>query len=93
MRQSIEQYRYMEQADQDDCHPLYRQRDWEEQERRDHKAKKKRNLVTTGGYDTVIMVNPTPGGELAGPLQEILRRNPGPVKIKVQEQGGTKVKI
>ena len=38
------------------------------------------------------MVNPTPGGELAEQLQEVLKKNPGPVKIKIQEQGGTKVK-
>ena len=38
------------------------------------------------------MVNPTPGGELAKQLQEVLNKNPGPVKIKVQEQGGIQVK-
>ena len=65
---------------------------WEEQERRDHKAKKKMNWITRGGFDTVIRVNPTPGGELAKQLQKVLDANPGPVKVKIQELGGTKVK-
>ena len=82
----------MVEADRNGSHPLYRQRDWEEQERRDHKAKKKMNWITRGGFDTVIRVNPTPGGELAKQLQKVLDTNPGPVKVKIQELGGTKVK-
>jgi hypothetical protein len=38
------------------------------------------------------MVNPTPGGKLAKQLQEVLNNNPGPVKFKVQGQGGIQVK-
>ena len=38
------------------------------------------------------MANPTPGGELAKRLQCVINENPGPVKIKIQEQGGTQVK-
>ena len=79
-------------ADRDGHHPLYRDRDWQEQERREQKGKKKKNWFTRGGFDTVIMVNPTPGGELARQLQQVLNNNPGPVKIKVQEQGGVQVK-
>jgi hypothetical protein len=41
--------------------------------------------------NTVIMVNPTPGGELARQLQNVVSENPGPVKIKIQEQGGVKI--
>ena len=71
---------------------MYRDRNWQEQERREQKGKKKKNWFTRGGFDTVIMVNPTPGGELARQLQQVLNSNPGPVKIKVQEQGGVQVK-
>ena len=38
------------------------------------------------------MVPSTPGGMLAKQLQDVLCKNPGPVKIKVQEQGGIQVK-
>ena len=92
VKQSITRYDGMVEADRNGSHPLYRQRDWEEQERRDHKAKKKMNWITRGGFDTVIRVNPTPGGELAKQLQKVLDANPGPVKVKIQELGGTKVK-
>ena len=37
------------------------------------------------------MVNPTPGGELARQLQKVVYDNPGPVNIKIQEQGGLQV--
>jgi hypothetical protein len=79
-------------ADRDGLHPLYRERDWQDTERRKQRQNKKTNWLSKGGYDTVIMVNPTPGGELARQLQKVVTDNPGPVKIKIQEQGGTKVK-
>ena len=34
----------------------------------------------------------TPGGDLAKQLQGVIERKPGPVKVKVQEHGGTQVK-
>jgi hypothetical protein len=70
---------------------LYRQRDWQEVERRHKRQSKKTSWLSKGGYDTVIMVNPTPGGELARQLQKVVSDNPGPVKIKIQEQGGVQV--
>ena len=44
-----------------------------------------------GGW-SFELVKPTPGGELAKRYQQVVDRNPGPVKIKIQEQGGVKVK-
>jgi hypothetical protein len=61
-------------------------------ERRLQKSKKKTSWLNKGGFDTVIMVNPTRGGELATRLQSVINENPGPVKIKIQEQGGIQVK-
>ena len=37
------------------------------------------------------MVKPTPGGELAKKFQQVVDRNPGPIKIKIQEEGGVPV--
>ena len=79
-------------ADRDGLHPLYHERDWQYTERRQQRQNKKTNWLSKGGYDTVIMVNPTPGGELARQLQKVVMDNPGPVKIKIQEQGGTQIK-
>ena len=92
VKQSIAQYEGMLVADKDGRHHLYRERDWEELERRDKKNKKKVNWYTRGGYDTVIKVNPTPGGELAKQMQQVVDRNKGPVKVKIQEQFGIKMK-
>ena len=92
IRQSIARYEGMVRADKDGQHPMYRERDWQAPERRQQKARKKTSWLNRGGFDTVIMVNPTPGGELAKRLQCVINENPGPVKIKIQEQGGTQVK-
>ena len=92
VRQALARYDGMLKADRDGLHPLYRERDWQDTERRQQKRKKKTNWLSRGGYDTVIMVNPTPGGELARQLQKVVMDNPGPVKIKIQEQGGTQIK-
>jgi hypothetical protein len=70
----------------------YHERDWQGAERRQQKQTKKTNWLSKGGYDPVIMVNPTPGGELARRLQKVVTDNPGPVKISIQEQGGTQIK-
>ena len=91
IKQAIARYEGMLKADGDGHHPLYRPRDWKEQERRQQKGRKKKDWFGKGGYDTVIMVTPTPGGELTKQLQDVLNKNPGPVKIKVQEQGGIQV--
>ena len=37
-------------------------------------------------------VNQIPGGELAKKFQKVVEENPGPVKVKIQEQGGVPVK-
>jgi hypothetical protein len=92
VRQALARYEGMLKADRDGLHPLYCERDWQDTERRQQRQKKKTNWLSKGGYGTVIMVNPTPGGELARQLQKVVTDNPGQVKIKVQEQGGIQVK-
>ena len=46
VRQSIARYEGMLKADRDGHHPLYRDRDWQEQERREQKEKKNKNWFT-----------------------------------------------
>ena len=91
VKQSLARYEGMVNADRDGQHPLYQQRDWQEVDRRHRRQSKKTSWLSKGGYDSVIMVNPTPGGELARQLQKVVSENPGPVKIKIQEQGGVQV--
>ena len=79
-------------TDRDGQHPMYRERNWQKEERRKQKKKRKTSWLTKGGYGTVIEVAPTPGGELAKRFQNVVDRNPGPIKIKIQETGGIQVK-
>ena len=91
VKQSVARYEGMLTADREGKHPLYRDRDWQKENRREEKKKRKTNWLK-GDFDTVIMVPATPGGELAKKYQEVVFKNPGPVKIKIMEKGGTQVK-
>ena len=90
--QAVARYEGMLQADREGRHPLYRQRDWQKQEREKKKKTKKTSWLNKDAYDTVIMVQATPGGELAKKYQQVIETHPGPVKIKIMEQGGRTIK-
>ena len=92
IRQAIARYDGMLAADRDGKHPMYRDRDWFRQEQREDKPRKKTTWLTKGGFDTVIMCPATPNGELARIFQNVVDSNQGPVKIKIQENGGKAVK-
>ena len=92
VKQAICRYEGRLAADEDGQHPLHREREWRKQDRQKQKQNKKSSWLTRGGFDTVVMVPATPGGELAKKYQQVVDNNPGPVKIKVMEQGGRQVK-
>ena len=73
--------------------PLYRPRDWQAEERRINKKKKKNNWSSKGGYIAPIMVPSTPGGELCNILKEVaeMEAKDGGMKFKVVEKGGRSV--
>ena len=92
VKQAIDRYDGMFAADAKGHQPLYRDRHWNKTGRLRQKANRKTNWLSKDGYDTVIMVNSTHGGELARAYQQVVDANPGPVKIKIQEKGGISVK-
>ena len=92
VKQAIARYGGMVAADTEGQHPMYREKDWQKEERRIQKKKKKTGWISKGGHETVIEVAPTPGGELKKRFQNIVDGNPGPIKIKIQETGGIQVK-
>ena len=92
VRQSVARYEGMVAADIGGHHPLYRDKDWQKKDRRKKKRDKKSSWLTKGNFHTVIMVPATPGGELAKKYQQVVDNNLGPVNIKIEEQGGRKVK-
>ena len=91
IKQAIARYEGMLAADRDGQHPLYRDREWFEEERRSPKPKKKTTWLTRGGFDTVIMCPATPNGELAKMFQQVVDSAQGPVKFKIQEVAGRSV--
>ena len=92
VKQAVARYDGMVAADREGTHPLYRDQNWHKQVRHAHRQTKKTDWLKKGNYETVIMVNATPGGELAKRYKEVVKNNPGPVKIKIMEKGGRQVK-
>ena len=84
--------------DENGIKPLYRNREWNSEERREAKFKKKFNWWNSEKskiqYTSVLFVTPTPGGVLAKELRkreaELNRNNPE--RIKIEEKGGLKIK-
>jgi hypothetical protein len=92
VKQAVARYDGMVAADREGTHPLYRDQNWHKQVRHAHRQTKKTDWLKKGNYETVIMVNATPGGELVKRYKEVVKNNPGPVKIKIMEKGGRQVK-
>ena len=67
--------------------PLYRPRNWNEEERNINKKKKRHNWSTKGGYVAPIMVPSTPGGELYKILKEVAEKEAAEGGGKVQDSG------
>ena len=79
--------------DQDGTRPLYRPRNWNKEERRKDKKRKRHNWSTKGGHIAPIFVPPTPNGELAKKLREIAEKEvDAGVKFKIVETGGSSIK-
>ena len=74
--------------------PINRSRNWQGENRRQEKTRKKNNWYKTGGYSTVIFCPYTPGGELAKKWREIEAREAETRgwRYKVVEQGGRQIR-
>ena len=69
--------------------PLNRPDDWNMEERRKQKKKRRHNWATKGGHVAPIFVPPSPNGELARSLREIANHeSEAGVKFKIIETGG-----
>ena len=73
--------------------PINRPKDWNMQERRKEKRRKKYDWSTKGGYIAPIMVPSTPNGELMKIMREVAEKESEPgLKFKIIETGGRTVK-
>ena len=95
---ALKAFQKMVEDDKNGIKPLYRSRDWNCEERKKSKSKKKLNWWNNEKseiqYKSVLFVTPTPGGVLAKALrqrEEELNKN-GKERIKIEEKGGTKIK-
>ena len=61
----------MRAEDHEGTRPLYRPRNWNKEERRREKKRKRHNWSTKGGHIAPIFVPPTPNGELVQTIREI----------------------
>ena len=86
-------YTKMKERDLSGIRPLYRPKDWQLDERRQQKKKKKHTWSTKGGYVAPIFVPPTPNGELAKQLRSIAEYEAEEgIKFKIIETGGRTIK-
>ena len=85
-------YDKMQKDDLEGVRPLHRPREWQLEERRKNKIRKKHNWSTKGGHIAPIFVPPTPNRELARMLKEVADREmEAGVRFKVVETGGKTV--
>ena len=88
----------MVEDDRNGVKPMYRNREWNAEERQAAKSNKKSNWWNTvkskNQFNTVLFVTPTPGGQLMKELQkkeaELNKNNQD--RIKIVEKGGLKIK-
>ena len=81
-------YLKMLQEHQDSKTPLYRSKHWKKDERYDEKLRKKREWYKQGGFDSVMFVDATPGGELMKTFETIIREVKLPIRI-VERSGNS----
>ena len=83
----------MRKEDDEGIRPLHRPRDWNIEERRIEKSRKKRNWSTRGGYTAPIIIPSTPNSELLLRLRKVADQEAIPgLKFKVLEKGGVTIK-
>ena len=98
LNSALQAFDKMKADDESGAKPMYRNRQWNFEERQRTKLNRKQNWWNNKNsklqYTSVLFVTPTPGGELANELRRReaeLNKHSGE-RIKVVEKGGLKVK-
>ena len=93
LEQALRVYDRMVRDEEDGIKPIHRPRDWNKEERRKDKRKKKRDWGTRGGCIAPIIVPSTPNSELLLMLRKVAESEALPgLKFKIVEKGGRTVK-
>ena len=69
---------------------LYRSKEWQNEERRNERSKKKNEWYCKNGSEAVFFVNATPNEELANSCKEVFKRQG--IKVKVVEKVSNTIK-
>lgn len=95
---ALKAFKKMQEDDINGTKPMYRNRNWNAEERKSKKKEKKLNWWNSKNskihYTSVLFVTPTPGGTLAKELrqrEEELNRH-SHERVKIVEKGGLKIK-
>ena len=93
LEQALRMYDKIVKEEEEGIKPVHRPRDFQKEERRKDKRKKKQNWATKGGCIAPIIVPSTPNSELLQMLREVAQSEAQPgLKFKIVEKGGKTVK-
>ena len=92
LKKALQIYDRMKKEEEEGVRPIHRPREWQKEERRRDKSRKKHSWATRGGYIAPIIIPPTPNNELLTMLRDVARSEAQPgMKFKIVEGGGRTV--
>ena len=89
-KSAISAFNKIVEEEEDGIRPMFRPRGFEATERKEAKARKKKEWYSKGGFESVIFVPATPQSELKKEYEKKIAQTP--FKIKVVEKSGTQLK-
>ena len=93
LEQAIRMHDRMVKEEREGDRPVHRPRDWQAEERRKAKRKKKHSWATKGGCIAPIIIPSTPNSELLQMLREVAQTEAQPgLQFRIIEKGGRTVK-
>ena len=90
VQSALHAYRKIQELDQTGVKPMYRPKEWRQNERRKEKEEKRRSWYRKGNYSSVIFVPATPESSLKRSLDEDVKKSG--LRIRIVEKSGMRVK-
>ena len=90
VQSALHAYKKIQELDQTGVKPMYRPKEWRQNERRKEKEEKRRSWYRKGNYSSVIFVPATPESSLKRSLDEDVKKSG--LRIRIVEKSGMSVK-
>lgn len=90
VQSALHAYKMIQTLDQTGVKPMYRPKEWRQNERRKEKEEKRRSWYRKGNYSSVIFVPATPESSLKRSLDEDVKKSG--LRIRIVEKPGMSVK-